>query len=267
MEIFGYRLGSTFVHLSPFFASSSKEGVMLIFEPIPENNPLAGELLPFIKGLLHEIGNPLGGIKGAAKLLKELESYDEELVELIAEEAERIERLLKGVVEGNDFSAPSFRCENIHKIVQRAVNLLSAKISKEGVEVKYLFDPSLPEVMVDPDKLLQAFINIVKNAVEAMEESEKRELLIRTGYMIRPSGFIFVEFEDSGVGMDEEELSAFFLPFRTSKEGGMGIGNFISREIIRGHGGEVKVQSKRGEGTKITVMLPLKGRDGKNPCG
>jgi len=266
MEIIGYRFRESFVHFSPFFSSSVKKGVLVIFEPAPEN-PFSGDFLLFLKGLSHEVRNPLGGIKGAARLFKELKVYDEELVDVIISEVERIERLLNDITGSYDFSKPSFRCENIHKIIQKAVNLFSHKISLLKVNVNYLFDPSLPEIPVDPDRLTQAFVNIVKNALEAMEESAVRELTVETGYAIRPADFIFVKFRDSGRGMDEEELKNLFLPFFTTKERGTGIGSFIVREIVKGHGGEIKVKSEKGKGTEITVLIPMKRRDGKNPCG
>ncbi len=265
IEIIGYRLGENFVHLSPFFVSSVKRGVLVIFEPAPEN-PFRGDFHLFLKGLSHEVRNPLGGIKGAAKLFKELKVYDEELATVIISEVERIERLLKEITGSYDFSKPSFRCENIHKVVQNAVNLFSHKISSLGVKVNYLFDPSLPEIPIDPDKLTQAFVNIVKNALEAMEKSEVKELTVETGYAIRPADFIFVKFTDTGKGMDEEELKNLFLPFFTTKERGTGIGSFIVREIVKGHGGEVKVRSEKGKGTQVTVLIPMKRKDGKNPC-
>lgn len=265
MEIIGYRFRESYVHFSPFFVSSVKKGVLVIFEPAPEN-PFTGDFLLFLKGLSHEIRNPLGGIKGAAKLFKELKVYDEELVEVIISEVERIERLLNDITGSYDFSKPSFRCENIHKVIQKAVNLFSHKISVMGVKVNYLFDPSLPEIPVDPDKLTQAFVNIVKNALEAMEDVELKELTVETGYAIRPADFIFIKFKDTGVGMGEEELKNLFLPFFTTKERGTGVGSFIVREIVKGHGGEIRVKSKPGEGTEITVLIPMKRRDGKNPC-
>ena len=266
IEILGFRLKNFFVHLSPFFVSSKKEGVFLIFEPAPEN-PFSADFLLFLKGLSHEIRNPLGGIKGAAKLFKELKVYDEELAGVIVSEVERIERLLNQITTGYDFSRPSFKCENLHRLIQNAVNLFSHRIEKEGVEVNYLFDPSLPEIPVDPDKLSQAFVNLVKNALEAMENSSKKELTVETGYAIRPAGFIFVKFKDSGEGMDEEELSRFGTPFFTTKERGTGIGTFVVKEVVKGHGGELRVRSEKGKGTEITILLPIKRRDGENPCG
>ncbi|WP_456455876.1 two-component system sensor histidine kinase NtrB [Thermovibrio sp.] len=265
VELLGFRFKDSYIHLSPFFSSSVKRGVLAIIEPAPEN-PFTENINLFLKGLSHEIRNPLSGIKGAAKLFKELKTYDEELANVIIYEVERIERLLNEITKSYDFTKPSFRCENIHKVIQKAVNTFSHKISQLSVKVNFNFDPSLPEIPIDSDKLIQAMVNVIKNALESMEESKERTLTIQTGYSIRPADFIFIKFLDTGKGMDEEEVKNFFLPFFTTKEEGTGIGTFILKEIIKGHGGEVKVKSKKGRGTEITILLPMKRRNGKNPC-
>ena len=265
VELLGFRFKDSYIHLSPFFSSSVKRGVLAIIEPAPEN-PFTENINLFLKGLSHEIRNPLSGIKGAAKLFKELKTYDEELANVIIYEVERIERLLNEITKSYDFTKPSFRCENIHKVIQKAVNTFSHKISQLSVKVNFNFDPSLPEIPIDSDKLIQAMVNVIKNALESMEESKERTLTIQTGYSIRPADFIFVKFLDTGKGMDEEEVKNFFLPFFTTKEEGTGIGTFILKEIVKGHGGEVKVKSKKGRGTEITILLPMKRRNGKNPC-
>jgi len=265
VEFLGYRFKDKYIHLSPFFSSSVKKGVLAIIEPVPES-PFTENVNLFLKGLSHEIRNPLSGIKGAAKLFKELKSYDEELTNVIIQEVERIERLLNEITRSYDFTKPNFKCENIHKIIQKAVSTFSHKISQLSVKVNYNFDPSLPEIPLDSDKLTQAIVNVIKNALESMEDSKNRVLTVQTGYSIRPADFIFVKFIDTGKGMEEEEVKNFFLPFFTTKEKGTGIGTFILKEIVKGHGGEVKVKSKKGKGTEITILLPMKRKDGKNPC-
>ena len=106
--------------------------------------------------------------------------------------------------------------------------------------------------------MTQAVLNVVKNAIEAVEESEKREITVETGYAIRPSGFIFIKVTDTGKGMEEEELRKFGLPFFTTKERGSGLGTFIVKEVIKGHGGEVKVESSPGKGTSVKLLIPMK---------
>jgi len=266
IDVLGVRLGDRYFSFSPLYVSNNLKGVVVVVEPAGELS-FGEDILLLLKGLSHEIRNPLGGIKGAAKLFKELSSYDEELVNVMIEEIERIERLLNDVVRSFDFSSLSFKKENIHRLIQQAVELFSSRISEMDIEILYRFDPSLPEIPVDADRLLQALINLIKNAIEAMEECPRRILKLETGYAIHPSGFIFIKVSDTGKGMDSEELKNFSLPFFTTKEKGLGLGSFIVREVVKGHGGELKVESRKGEGTSVTLLLPMKREDGKDSCG
>jgi len=263
VEVLGFRDGQYFLNFAPFFISSEVKGVIVVVQPAPES-PFEKDIVAFLKGLSHEIRNPLSGIKGAAKCLKELKLYDEELVSVLIEETERIERLLNNVVKSFDFSVLSLRKVNIHKIIQLVVKLFEAELRESSVNVVYDFDPSLPEILLDPDRMTQAFINVFKNALEAVAESPKKEVRIETGYAIHPSGFVFIRVRDTGVGMSEEELANLFLPFYTTKEKGSGLGAFITGEIVRRHGGEIRVKSEKGKGTEVTILLPMKRGDGED---
>jgi two-component system nitrogen regulation sensor histidine kinase GlnL len=255
IDILGFRLKNYFLHFSPFFSSWVKEGVLVILEPVPEN-PFGFDFHLFLKGLSHELRNPLSGIKGAAKLFRELKLYDEELVEVIVSEVERLERLLDQITKSYDFTRPTFKCENIHRLIKRAFNLFMPELSRKGIKSKFLFDPSLPELPLDSDKITQALVNLIKNAVEALEGSQNKELSVETGYAIRPADFIYIKIRDSGRGMGSEELERLFTPFFSTKEKGLGIGTFIVREIVKGHGGEVKVESEPGKGSRFSCLFP-----------
>jgi two-component system nitrogen regulation sensor histidine kinase GlnL len=261
LETYGVPLKKLLVHLSPLFVSSKKKGVVAMFEPQPEN-PFAVDAKLLLKGLSHELRNPLGGIKGAAKLFLNLKSYDEELAQVIVEEVNRVERLLNDITASFDFSKPNFKKENVHKIVKHVLDLFKGEFEAKGIEVTCLFDPSLPEIPLDADKIKQALVNLIKNAVEAMEGKEERKLTVETGYAIRPADFIFVKVKDTGTGMDEEELQKLFAPFYSTKEKGTGLGTFIVKEVVKGHGGQIKVESEKGKGTTITLLLPMKRRNG-----
>jgi len=262
VEVLGFRDGQFFLNFAPFFVSSEVKGVIVVIQPAPES-PFEKDILAFLKGLSHEVRNPLSGIKGAAKCLRELRTYDEELISVLLAETERIERLLERVVRSFDFSVLNLEETNIHKVIQSVVKLFESELKRKGVRVLYNFDPSLPEILLDRDRITQAFMNIFKNAIEAVSDSPKKEIRIETGYAIHPSGFIFMRVRDSGVGMGEEELSNLFLPFYTTKERGSGLGAFITNEIVKRHGGEIKVKSEKGKGTEVTVLLPMKRRDGE----
>lgn len=259
VEILGFRVGDYYLNFAPFYVSSAVRGVIIVVQPATENL-FDEDILLFLKGLSHEIRNPLSGIKGAARLFQRLKCYDEELVNVLVEEVERIERLLNDVIRSFDFSRLDFKPVNIHKIIQNVVNLFRERIEEKGIEITYLFDPSLPEISVDSDRITQAFMNFFKNALEAVEDSKLKKIFIETGYAIQPSGFIFIRLRDTGCGMDEQELNQFLAPFYTTKDRGSGLGAFIASEIIKKHGGEVKVKSRKGIGTEVTIYLPMKER-------
>ncbi len=263
VEIYGFKDGDYLLNFSPFYVSSRVEGVFILIQPA-KDSPFERDMLTFLKGLSHEIRNPLSGIKGAVRLFGEIKAYDEELVRVIVEETERIERLLNDVIGSFDFSSLKFVPTNIHMVIQDVVKLFSSEVKRKGIKVVYDFDPSLPEIPLNIDRAKQAFMNVFKNAIEAIEGEGK--IRIETGYAIHPSGFIYVKVSDTGRGMDEEELRKLFLPFYTTKERGLGLGTFITAEIVKAHGGEIKVSSKRGEGTSVTIMLPMKRRNGKDTC-
>lgn len=263
LEILGFKNDRYYLNFSPFYVASKVEGVVIIVQHA-DNNPFDKDILLFLKGLSHEIRNPLSGIKGAAKLFYHLREYDEELVTVLLEETERIERLLDNVAKSFDFSHLQFKSTNIHKLVQNVVKLFESEIRENEISVVYDFDPSLPEIPVDSDRITQAIMNIFKNSVEALKNSNEKVIQIETGYAIRPSGFIFMRVKDSGVGMEEEELQNFLLPFFSTKEKGMGLGTFITAEIVKKHGGELMVKSRKGYGTQITILLPMKRSHGKD---
>ncbi|MEO2068425.1 MAG: ATP-binding protein [Desulfurobacteriaceae bacterium] len=262
LEIFGFKDNGHYLTFAPLYISSKVEGVIVIVQQ--DTSPFEKDITLFLKGISHEIRNPLGGIKGAAKLLSTLKSYDKELVSVILEETERIERFLDNIVKAFDFSKLSFSRRNIHEIIQSVVKLFEHEIKRHKVKVVYNFDPSLPEILLDSDKITQAIINIFKNALESLTDAKDKLIRIETGYAIQPSGFIFIRIADTGCGMDEEELKNFFLPFFTTKEKGTGLGTFIANEIVKGHGGELKVKSEKNVGTEITIFLPMRRNDGKD---
>jgi two-component system nitrogen regulation sensor histidine kinase GlnL len=262
LEIFGFRDDNYYLSFSPLYVASKVEGVIVIVQPA-EDNLFDKDILLFLKGLSHEIRNPLSGIKGAAKLFSQLKEYDEELIAVLLEETERIERLLDNVTRSFDFSLLNFERTNIHKILQSVVKLFESEIREKRISIIYDFDPSLPEIFLDADRMTQAIMNIFRNAVDAVSDSSRKVIKIETGYPIQPSGFVFVRIKDSGAGMGEEELKKFLLPFFSTKEKGMGLGTFIAAEIVKRHGGELKVKSEKGYGTEVTLFLPMKRSNGK----
>jgi len=219
-------------------------------------------------GLAHEIKNPLGGIKGAAQLLQMEIEADEELksyTEVIIKESERVSNLLEDLL---DFSNPkklNLRQINIYEVLHSVVALVSR--SEEGKEVNFTaeYDPSIPLIPGDSEKLAQVFINIIKNGCEAMDGAGEMKISTRviTDFLVHGkegsfSKMIAIDVADSGKGMCEEEVKQLFTPFFTRKKGGTGLGLSVSHRIIKEHRGTVNVKSEEGKGSVFSVLLPLR---------
>ena len=253
--------------LSPFYLHDTVEGAIL---SLTENLSLADrethdqESLVYLLGSIsHEIKNPLGGIKGAAQLLS-MQTRDaslHEYTDLIIRETDRLNAILHDYL--TICRKPSFHPVNIHEIVEKALTILAVPIKKAGVTLKRLYDPSLPQVQGDESKLLQVFLNIIKNAVESMHgegaiaiaTSPSKELFGDHGKTKRMA---LISITDNGKGMSDAELEKIFLPFFTNKKGGTGIGLSLSKKIISDHGGMIRVKSKKGKGTSFSLYLPFR---------
>jgi two-component system nitrogen regulation sensor histidine kinase GlnL len=253
--------------LSPFYAHDRADGAIL---SLSENLSLADredhdqESVVYLLGsIAHEIKNPLGGIKGAAQLLRLHTPAPSvaEYTDLIIRETDRLNTILQDYL--TICRKPSFHPVNIHEIVEKALTLLDAPIRKARISLKRLYDPSLPQVFGDESKLLQVFLNIIKNAVESMRRggtidistSLSQELFGDHGRVKRMAR---ISISDTGKGMTDPEIEKIFLPFFTKKKGGTGIGLSLSKKIVGDHGGMIRVQSTKGKGTSFSVYLPFR---------
>lgn len=216
-------------------------------------------------GLAHEIRNPLGGIKGAAQLMRRSLGNDPSLLEyvdIMIREVERVNRLIEQLL---DLSRPvklNLVPLNIHEVLDDVLMLEAETLGAAKITVKKQFDPSLPSIRGDRDQLTQVFLNLVKNAFQAINGSGTVTITTRaeTDVHIRGEGtarrkFIWVDIKDEGVGIKGEDLSQLFSPFFTTKNTGTGLGLAICYRIIKEHGGLIRVQSVEGKGTTFKVSL------------
>jgi two-component system NtrC family sensor kinase len=141
----------------------------------------------------------------------------------------------------------------VNEVIRKMLNILKPQLQYKNIKLELNLDKNLPEIKGDSAKLLDAFINIAANAIDAMKEGGK--LSIRT---YKSDGKVVVEIADTGVGIPEEHLSKIFDPFFTTKEvgKGTGLGLYITYSVIEKHGGEIEVKSKVGEGTTFKIYLP-----------
>lgn len=213
-----------------------------------------------LRGLAHEVKNPLGGLRGAAQLL-EKELHDESLKDytrVIIEEADRLQTLVNRILGPN--SMPSKKAVNIIEVLERVRSLVLAEKSS-SVQILRDYDPSIPELTADPDQLIQAILNVVRNACQAMEG--KGEIRMRTRilrkFTIGHENYrlaLRIEIIDNGPGIPDDIKEQIFFPMITGRAEGTGLGLSIAQSLIQQHGGLIECNSKPGE-TIFSIILPI----------
>jgi two-component system nitrogen regulation sensor histidine kinase GlnL len=215
--------------------------------------------------MAHEIKNPLVAISGSAQLLrKRLPDQHHKFLDVVIKESDRINRMMERML---DFARPmqrEMKLLNIHQILEEIL-LLEKKNGQAKIQFVQNYDPSLPQVEGDEDQLKQVFLNLIRNAQEAMPEGGALELITRihSNYTVKteihPNSrqAILVEIRDSGPGIGAEDLNNIFTPFHTTKSKGSGLGLPLSLKIVENHKGKMSVQSETGKGTRVQVFLPV----------
>lgn len=213
-----------------------------------------------IRGLAHEIKNPLGGLRGAAQLL-ERELPDPELTEftkIIIGEADRLQNLVNRMLGSHKM--PNFKRINIHEVLERVRSLLLAETPNK-IAIKRDYDPSMPLIHGDLDQLIQAVLNIARNAVQALDGQGTIYLRTRIlrQFTIGPRRYRLVakiDIEDNGPGIPSPILEQIFYPMVSGRAEGTGLGLSIAQTLINQHGGLIECDSQPGS-TLFTLLLPL----------
>ncbi|MEE9175792.1 MAG: ATP-binding protein [Thermodesulfobacteriota bacterium] len=214
-----------------------------------------------MSGLAHELKNPLSGIRGAAQLLADETENIETIkcAEIITKEADRLKSLLDSLKQLEPFSEELLEPLDIHDILMEIIYLESLSDTNKNIQYKQNYDITLPPVQGDRNSLKQVFLNLIKNASQAIEVKGKIEVSTRwiTEHKLKGQKAISVEIEDNGNGIARESLEKIFSPFYTTRKEGSGLGLFLAYQIIAKHGGAVLVESEPGKGTVFKVYLPV----------
>jgi two-component system nitrogen regulation sensor histidine kinase GlnL len=221
--------------------------------------------------LAHEVKNPLSGIRGAAQLLEQdTDEAGRQLTRLICDETDRIVALVDRMEAFSDHRPIERRAVNIHEVLERVRKLAQSGFARHTRFVEE-YDPSLPPVHGNRDLLVQVFLNIVKNAAEAVPSAEG-EIILTTGYrhglrLAGPGGEgrrhlpLMVAVTDNGAGIPEDMRPYLFDPFVTTKRNGSGLGLALVAKVIGDHGGVIEFDSQPRR-TVFRVFLPVVAQDG-----
>ncbi len=218
-----------------------------------------------VRGLAHEIKNPLGGLRGAAQLLEQ-ELEDEglkEYTQVIIEEADRLKNLMDRMLGPN--TPPKNKSLNIHGVLERVRQVVQAEVAS-GVQIIRDYDPSIPDVYADKDQLIQAFLNVVRNAVQAVGDKGEIHLKTRVSRKITIGNkqnrlVARIDIIDNGSGVSEEMQEQIFYPMVTGRAEGTGLGLSISQSIINRYDGLIEY-TREGEQTLFSIYLPLESGRG-----
>jgi two-component system nitrogen regulation sensor histidine kinase GlnL len=219
-------------------------------------------------GIAHEVKNPLGGIRGAAEILASRTSDEKsrDAAALIVREVDRIRSLVDDLLVFHQRDALRLAPLNIHRVLDSVLELLSMDPLAAGVKLERSFDPSLPELRADPDRLTQVFLNLGRNALQALEG--EGTLLVETRMALdhrlpsergAPVPTIAVTVADDGPGIEPEVFEQLSTPFFTTRVGGTGLGLAVSRHWVARHAGALRLESEPGRGTRARVLLPIGG--------
>jgi len=208
-------------------------------------------------GVGHELRNPLGAIKNAAYFLKlTLENPEREIgetLEILENEVEASERIISSLLDFARPKPPNRRKVDINELIEQTLRRIGVR---DNIKVVTELCDGPPIMLADPDQLSQVFGNIIVNAVQAMPEGGR--LTVRSE--VRSADCLAISFEDTGVGIPQENLQKIFEPLFTTKAKGIGLGLAVINGLVEGHGGSIDVKSVVGKGSTFTVKLPTSGR-------
>jgi signal transduction histidine kinase len=221
------------------------------------------ELAELAGSLAHEIKNPISVIHMNADLLSEElteaqwpgRRRAESKVEIIRQQCQRMENLLRDFLRFTRMRDLQMTPGNLNEHVDTVLRMFQPQADKQQVDIIRYLDTDLPSLLLHSDSLQAALINLVKNALEAMEGGG--ELIVRTYSTQRG---VALDLIDTGCGMEDNTAIHMFEPFYSTKHGGSGLGLPIARKIIEAHGGRISVQSELGHGTKFVIEFPMPAR-------
>jgi signal transduction histidine kinase len=243
-------------------------------------------------GVAHEIRNPLAGIGTSAQVLKRRLGADDaraSFVDVILEEVSRLDRIVEGLLQFAKPAPPSLSRCSVLPALEKALTLVHELAVRQDVVIQVKRDDRVPDVYVDPDQILQVLLNVLMNALQAMDKGGELRVSVRAARKkLAPRGVIGrrsndpllpreeppvldvveIRVSDNGPGIPAAVLARVFDPFYTTRSQGTGLGLSICQSIVREHGGTISIESTVGQGTSVIIDLPVEKRHGsrrRNP--
>ncbi|MBA2876659.1 PAS domain-containing sensor histidine kinase [Thermaerobacillus caldiproteolyticus] len=214
-----------------------------------EKLAVVGELAA---GVAHEIRNPLTSINGFMHLLKEECETHKHYFEIMESELERINFIVNEFLMLGKPQVMNFQRKDVSVLLKDVMTLLDAQAILNNVKMISEFEPNLPLLYCDENQLKQVFINIIKNAIEAMTNGGE----IKVQAKVQDSCLV-IRFIDQGCGIPKDRISKLGEPFYSTKEKGTGLGLMVSYKIIEAHNGSIKIESEVGQGTTVDIIFPI----------
>jgi two-component system sensor histidine kinase VicK len=241
--------------------------LMTTLEEIKKSETLRRE---FVANVSHELRTPLTSIRSYAETLTDYHDIPKEMemdfLHVILNESDRMTKIVQDLLELSRFDAGSSKLTielfSLERSIRDVTDPIALDAPKSGGTVRLNLDADLPRIRGDKARLEQVLLNILSNAVKYTPDGG---LIVITGG--REEDNVFVTIKDNGIGIPEEDLSRIFDRFyrvdkaRSRQSGGTGLGLSIAREIVVRHGGDIRIESRVGEGTAVTVNLPIEGVD------
>jgi two-component system nitrogen regulation sensor histidine kinase GlnL len=218
-------------------------------------------------GIAHEVKNPLGGIRGAAELVcaRVEDRRTRDAAELIVREVDRIVALVDDLMVFTQGGGLKLAPVNIHRVLDGVIELVAMDPLAKGVALERVFDPSIPELLANADRLTQVFLNLARNALQALEGCGSLRFETRMTLDHRLTGdagealpTVSVTVADDGPGIPPELLEKVTTPLFTTRPGGTGLGLAVARHWVAQHGGSLRIESAPRRGTRVRVSLPLR---------
>jgi PAS domain S-box-containing protein len=209
--------------------------------------------------LAHEIRNPLSSVKMNSQIIlknTEFDGNDKRRMEIIVHEISRLERILDEML---DFARPvklNLEPVSINGVMDSCIEIMDARIREKDIAVKKLYARKLPQILVDHEKIEQAMINVLLNAVEVLPEGGRIEIV--TKRLRTDGGALQVEISDDGPGVSTDDLPYVFDPFFSNKKKGTGLGLSNVKKIIEAHGGAGRVALRKPHGTRVCLTIPFR---------